>query len=266
MRRYTYAEVSETQLEDLVRQAPELIEEGMRFVDHQVSTERGPLDILMVDSGGALVVAELKVVPDDGMLMQGLDYYDYVARNLDGFARAYSGKGINPCQEPRLLLIAPEFSPILLNRVKWLAFRPELFAFQVLEFADDSASFTPVYKEVTAPKVPERIETYSLDDIYNYITDPTIRALAKEMVSQVQVWDPDRVKVDPIQDAISIKRSGRVVAYLYPRRKFFHIGFYDVEGKWVAAKMSSKEDIDDGFMAALREKFDRVQIQKKGTA
>ncbi len=33
----------------------------------------------MVDSGKSLIVAELKAVEDDGMLLQGLDYYDYVS-------------------------------------------------------------------------------------------------------------------------------------------------------------------------------------------
>ncbi len=73
MEKYTNVEVSETQLEDLVRRLPELIEAGLAYVDHQAFTDRGPLDVLMVDSGRALVVAELKVVEDDTMLVQGID-------------------------------------------------------------------------------------------------------------------------------------------------------------------------------------------------
>src|SRR5258708_1284323 len=75
MKRYKLIEVSENQLEEVVRQTPEVIEDGLRFLDHQVATDRGPLDVLLVDSGGALVVVELKVVVDDDMLTQGLDYY-----------------------------------------------------------------------------------------------------------------------------------------------------------------------------------------------
>jgi hypothetical protein len=43
----------------------------------------------LVDSGRSLVVAELKMVQDDDMLIQGLDYYDYVSTNLEAFARLY---------------------------------------------------------------------------------------------------------------------------------------------------------------------------------
>ena len=69
MKKYKTVGVTEAQLEDLIRQGPELIEEGLRFVDHQASTGRGPLDVLLVDNRGALVVAELKVVVDEAMLV-----------------------------------------------------------------------------------------------------------------------------------------------------------------------------------------------------
>ncbi len=120
MKNYKTVEVSETQLEDLIRQAPHLIEEGLRYVDHQRMTDRGPLDVLMVDSGGALIIAELKVCEDEGMLIQGIDYYDWISRNIEGMSRAYKDFDINPTQTPRLLLIAPSVSINLLNRCRWV--------------------------------------------------------------------------------------------------------------------------------------------------
>jgi len=118
MKKYKSVSVSEAELEDLVRQGAELIEEGMQFVDHQRRTTRGPLDVLLVDSGGALVVAELKVVEDDGMVTQALDYYDFVRARLESYARVYNTFKIDPNQEPRLLLIAPSFSTLMLSRLK----------------------------------------------------------------------------------------------------------------------------------------------------
>jgi len=50
MRKYRAVEIKEKELEELVRQAPELIEPGLTFVDHQAFTPRGPLDVLLVDS------------------------------------------------------------------------------------------------------------------------------------------------------------------------------------------------------------------------
>ena len=136
MKKYKPAEVSEKQLEDLIRQAPDLIEEGLHFVDHQRITDRGPLDILLVDSGNALVVAELKVVEDDAMLVQGIDYYDYVSRNVDGITRAYKDFNINPKQTVRLFFIAPTFSISLLNRCKWIDIPVSLFTYKCVTFED----------------------------------------------------------------------------------------------------------------------------------
>ena len=120
MIKYRPVEIPEAQLEEMVVEAPELLEEGLQTVARQVPTARGPLDVLLVDSGNALVVAELKVVDEDGMLVQGIDYYDYVARNLESFARVYGSHQIDVSQEPRLLLVAPNFSQRLLDRIKWI--------------------------------------------------------------------------------------------------------------------------------------------------
>ena len=69
--KYHIVDVSETDLEELIRQNPDNIEIGLRFVDHQRKAGRGPYDVLLVDSGKALVVGELKVTEDDSMLTQG---------------------------------------------------------------------------------------------------------------------------------------------------------------------------------------------------
>ena len=87
---YKIADVSEQELEDLIRTHAGMIgEEGLVYVDHQRPTAGGRLDVLMADSGKSLVVAELKIVEDDGMLLQGLDYYDYVSAHVETYARLY---------------------------------------------------------------------------------------------------------------------------------------------------------------------------------
>src|ERR1700688_3660863 len=116
MKAYKKMDVSEAALEDLVRRAAGLIEDGLVYVDHQKVAAGGRLDVLLVDSGKSLVVAELKIVQDDGMLLQGVDYYDYVSNHVEAFARLYKAYGIDPTQQVRLFLIAPSFSQTLVNR------------------------------------------------------------------------------------------------------------------------------------------------------
>src|SRR5258708_7391845 len=120
MKKYVKTDVSEQLLEDLVRRHAGLIEEGLVYIDHQKAAAGGRLDVLLVDSGKSLVVAELKVVQDDGMLLQALDFYDYVSTHIEAFARLYKTHAIDPTQQVRLFLIAPNFSETLVNRCKWL--------------------------------------------------------------------------------------------------------------------------------------------------
>ena len=260
MKRYSTLEISERQLEDLVRQAPELIELGLEFVDHQAFTDRGPLDVLLVDSGRSLVIAELKVTEDDSMLVQGMDYYDYVLRNLDGYARAYRQHKIDPNQEPRLFLIAPSFTVTLLNRIKWIDIPISLFSYQCIEFQDAKGDLVPVYQEIPAPGRVERLEVPSLEDRYNYITDDEVRSLAQKLVPEIQSWDPQRVSVEATRYVISIKYSLRVLAYVEPRRRKFLLSTTDSEGKWTSQSINSESDVKQ-FLPVVRRYFESIRAK-----
>ena len=114
-------------------------------------------------------------VEDDGMLFQGIDYYDFVASNIEGFARGYKDKKIDPSQKVRLFLIAPSFSIQLLNRCKWVDIPIFLFTFQCIAFEDKPKEIIPVYKELTIPSVPEIVEVYTIEENLSYITDKQVR-------------------------------------------------------------------------------------------
>jgi len=244
MRTYKVVEISEARLEDLVRRAPGLIEEGLRFVDHQAFTARGPLDVLLVDSGNALVVAELKVLEDDGMLVQAVDYYDYVVRNLTGFASAYGQHGIDPTQEPRIFLIGPSFSVTLLNRIKWVKIPISLFTVQCIEFEDAKGEMIPIYTEIAAPALPESPAIYDIERRFAYITDQTVRQLARDLVAQFRDWDSERVSADPTKNDISLKVANRVFAYVAPRRQYFMVYTNDAEGRWTGYRVNSRGDLE----------------------
>ena len=79
------------------------------------------------------------------MLVQGLDYYDYVARNLEAYARVYREYEIDPQQVPRLFLIAPSFSTTLLNRIKWINIPISTFMVKCIALEDDGVEITPVF-------------------------------------------------------------------------------------------------------------------------
>ncbi|SMO66052.1 endonuclease NucS domain-containing protein [Gracilimonas mengyeensis] len=259
MKNYKTVDISETKLEDLVRKAPHLIEDELEFVDHQSFTTRGPLDVLFRDAGKSLVVAELKVTENDSMLDQAIDYYDYVNRNIEGYARAYSKLDIDPSQELRLMLIAPSFSIQLLNRIKWIDIPITLISFQSIQF-EGSDDIILIYNEVNAPSLPERIQSYTLDERYNYIKDSESRKLAKWVVEQVKSWDKEKIKPEPLKYSISIKYEGNVLAYIDPRRQNFRLGTYNQDGKWVTTSIESKTDFEN-FIPIVKEYYKQLKLK-----
>lgn len=244
MKKYRQIELIESQLEDLVRTGAELIEEGLKYVDHQKVTDKGRMDVLMVDSGKSIVVSELKINEDDNMLFQGLDYYDYVSANIEAFARIYKDSGIDPTKSIRLMLIAPSFSQTLINRCKWIDANISLFMVKCIKF-EGSDEIVPVFSEITIPTPPEPIEEkYSIDDRLSYITSLEVRKIMEALIADLPNWKKDRILIEPIKYAISVKVGGKVFMYLAPRRDKFLVETYNLEGKWVGSPVNSKEDLD----------------------
>jgi hypothetical protein len=244
MAKYKKIDVTEQQLEDLVRRHTDDIEKGLVYVDHQRPTGGGRLDVLIVDSGKSIVLAELKVVEDDGMLLQGVDYYDFLSSHKESFARLHKDKEIDPTQEVRLFLIAPSFSQTLINRCKWIDIPIALFTYNCL-IITGTGDIIPVFAEQAIPSPLKIVEVFHIEDILSYITDPGVRADVNSTIEEIKRWKPERISVDATKDALSMKVDGRVFAYLYPRRKHFLIATYNAENIWSAYPIHGKEDLDN---------------------
>ena len=247
MNSYKKTDVSEARLEDLIRQEPGLIEEGLIYVDHQKQAAGGRLDVLLVDSGNSLVVAELKVVPDDGMLLQGLNYYDYVSNHVDALARKHNQREnshkIDPTQQVRLLLIAPSFSHALKNCCKWIDVPITLFTYQCLEFSE-KANLVPVYTDHPFPTRPILPDTTTIEDHLKYITEEKARSEARTLLDEIESWTPGNVTLDAIKNAISIWVNGKVFAYFCPYRKHYAFQTYNkAEDVWTTYPIKHDDDL-----------------------
>ncbi len=263
MKKYKTVEVSEKILEDLIRQGPDLIEDGLVYIDHQKMTDRGPLDVLFVDSGKSLVIAELKIVEDDSMLFQGIDYYDYISKNIEALARNYKKNyDIDTTQPARLFLISPNFSMELLNRCKWIDIPISLFTFKCIQLEGDK-DIIPVFSEVTIPSAPEVVTiNYNLEDKINYITNPITKNLVTTLLDEIKRWDEKRVLIEPLKYDISLKVDGNVFAYICPRRKHFMVYTYDDQDKWTGFPINSEEDLKD-IKVLIKENFEYFLEGKK---
>jgi len=230
--------VKEQHLEDLFMRYSGALEEGLVCVDHQVITaDRGRLDVLLVDSARTFVVAELKVVEDDGMLLQALRYYDYVASNVESFARLYPTPQPDPTKQVRLLLIAPSFSQTLLGLCRWIDADISLFTYSCLRMRD-SDSVVPVFNEVSVPPGPAIVVGRERENHLTYITDEAVRQLASDLLDEVRTWQNGLVSVEAIKHMYSLKCDGSVIAYLETRRKGFVVTTYQPDGLSAAYRVT----------------------------
>jgi hypothetical protein len=245
---YKYIDVSEKELEHLIRRYADKIGDGMKFIDHQKRTERGPLDVLFVDSGNALAIAELKINEDDNMLFQGIDYYDNVSKDIVSLASSYKKSNINidPAQTPRLLLIAPSFSVNIVKRCTWINIPISLFSYQCMQI-ENSDDKILTFQEKDIPSIPKRKEVTTKEEKYNYITDNTAKERFIKMIDIVKGIDNNKITIDNIQDYISVKSSGTLIAYFEPKRNFFRVETYDNDDVWKSFKISSDDDMKDIF-------------------
>jgi hypothetical protein len=233
MLKYSRATLEEKELESRIIRVPELIEEGLTYLEHQRGTGEGRLDILFVDANKTLVVAELKVVEDLNMLFQALDYFDFVNEKIDGFARIHSKKEIDTNKFPRLMLIAPSFSPIMMKRCRWL--NPEisitLITFQYIKF-DDKKEDTIIFIPQDITVAPTRIKKApELQALLNYITVSKSRELAKKILEETEQLS-DKISIDPLQWGRSVKYQGGVLYYWSPRQPYVKISINDEDGNW----------------------------------
>ena len=242
MKTYKKADVSEQELEDLIRIHAGMIEEGLVYVDHQKRTTGGRLDVLMADCEKSLVVAELKIVEDDEMLFQGLDYYDYVSTHAETYARLYKDYQIDPTKEVRLFLIAPSFSRTVINRCKWLNVTISLFLFNCLKFEGEN-EVIPIFSEQLISTPPPPPEVRTIEQHLAYITDDAVRCKVAALLEEIKNWKPAYITLEPIKYAISMKVNGHVFAYLDPRRKYYMMSTYNADDEWTAYSIRSDEDL-----------------------
>lgn len=64
--------------------------------------------------------------------------------------------------------------------------------------------------------------------------------------------------MEPTKYDISIKVSGRLIAYIAPRRKHFMVYTNDAEGKWTGYQINSETDLNT-VKPLVRTNFDKIR-------
>ena len=241
MRKFTKISIPELELESFIQHHPSLIEDGLTYVAHQQQSNGKRLDLLLKDKNNALIVAELKKYEDDDMLLQPLDYFDYVSRHIEMLARLYKDKHvIDPTKQIRLFLVAPTFSQRLINHCRWFNLKIERFTYQCIQF-EDNKEIIPVFSDSPLPDDPPPQTIYTIDEHLDYINEPLVRAQVEALLTEIKQWG--NISIDPIRGAISIKVKGHVFAYLHTRRRHFILSTYSEDGMWTDYPIRTPEEL-----------------------
>ena len=108
------ASVTREQLAGLVMEFPSALEEGLRAVDANIPCHPcGEIDVLAVSRTSQLTIIDFETAPSDTLFLRGIGHFHWVVRNLPNVRRMYREHAINFSLQPKLVLLAPQFSLVV---------------------------------------------------------------------------------------------------------------------------------------------------------
>jgi hypothetical protein len=103
---------SREQLIALIRKQPNALEQGMRVIDANLPCDGlGAIEVVALSSAGQLTIIDVSEGTSEALLVRGMNHADWMVRNLPIVRRMYAAHVINYSFQPRLFLVASEFSP-----------------------------------------------------------------------------------------------------------------------------------------------------------
>ena len=105
------AQVTREQVAAALKEFEGALEEGLRGLDAEVPCAPcGEIDLLAVDRANQLTIIDFDTTSSDELLIRGLGQVDWVVANVPTMRRMFRGQAINFSLQPRLFLLAPQFS------------------------------------------------------------------------------------------------------------------------------------------------------------
>lgn len=99
------------------------LEEGLRTIDAQIPCHPcGEIDLLAIDRTSKLTIIDFDTTLNDGLLLRGLGHFDWIVRNTQNVQRMCPAHSVDASLPPRLILLAPQFSPLLRRVMRQLTY------------------------------------------------------------------------------------------------------------------------------------------------
>lgn len=114
--------ITRVELAGILRRLNVGLEDGLSAIDEGVPCSPcGEIDLLAVDRANQLTIIDFDTSSNDALLLRGMSHADWILRNVPVVRRMYAGRSINFSAMPRLLLLAPEFSPVCRRLARFIA-------------------------------------------------------------------------------------------------------------------------------------------------
>jgi hypothetical protein len=240
----------ERELEAQVVKDPEALEDGLTYLSHQRAANGNYIDVLAADSDGVIVVIELKVGEEDDMLLQALEYYDYVSSNRDRIAKEYEGKTkIVAQEEPRIMLVASGFSDRLRLAARYVDPKVTLLEYAFLETKNKERGL--FCKEVRFESESGYTAPIALEAIFGYVANPGVKKACLKVHADIMTLGQDLEPVANGTHGIRYKCKNRLVGGLALRRTFFYL-WYRKDDDWPELKLTAISDWNNKKDKALK--------------
>lgn len=224
---------NEKELHSIIEKELDALEAGLDILRYEFVITKGVPDFLCVDSGGRLVIIEVKLQEDENILFQALRYFNEIDRDRYVIAKMFSKKEINPDEHPRIVLIAERFSDDIRRLSTLVIPDVELYEYTLLKTEEGKEGIC--CHAVSLPKIEEApSKPKSIKDIKNYMTEDNLKPIFDKVFEEIKNIGKD-IEEYATQDYVGFRYRGRQIAYLWTHRKSFDIGMplIDEDGRTI---------------------------------
>lgn len=213
---------NEKELHSIIEKEIDALEEGLEILKYEFGMAKGTPDFLCVDSGGRLVIIEVKLQEDENILFQALRYYNEIDKERYAIAKMFTDKKIETGEHPRILLIAEKFSDDLRRLSTLVVPEVELYEYTVLSLPDGKQGIC--YHPVSLPKIEEiPTKPRTIKELREYITKDSLKPIFDKLIDEIKAIGTG-IEEYARQGSVGFKYKGRQIAWLGPLRKSFDVG------------------------------------------
>lgn len=149
----------ENELRKIVVSDVSAVEKELTSICHSMPIDsKTNIDVLCHDENGQLVILKLSIKENDNMFFEGLKILAYVNNVKPMVKFSYKDFKINDAKTPRLIFLAPSFSPQLVDVVGQMqGIQMDLYTWEYFEFDDKKAlHLEPVWLSDATKSKPRR--------------------------------------------------------------------------------------------------------------